>query len=227
MWNKLAAKWKLLIIGLGPVVFLLLIFLFVPIMRVSYVGEETYQTTETYYVRESYTEWEPYTVMEPYTAIEIYCDGEPCEQFIPIDYSVLGGEGINYIDGSGCHIELYIKNDDVIGGTFSVEFLIILQTGGTTTISGLKYIEAGEIGTVAASYEGAPLKTRHSYTYSITAPEKLNPEYEEVEVIKYRPVIEYRETIQYRFVPEEVIVLKTRPVTLYKRVSALEYLISY
>ena len=227
MWKKLTAKWKPLAIGLGPVVFLLLVFSFVPIMRVSYVVEETYQATETYYVRESYTAMEPYTVMEPYIEIEIYCDGEPCEKFIPIDYSVIGGEGYNYIDGSGCHIELYIKNTDVIGGTFTVEFLIILQTGGTTTISSSKYIEAGEIGTVSASYEGAPLKTRHSYTYSVDAPKKLNPAYEEVEVIRYRPVTEYRETIKYRFVPEEVTVLKTRIVTRYKRVSSLEYLTSY
>lgn len=227
MWNKLTAKWKLLAIGLGPVVFLLLVFLFVPIMRVSYEGEETYEATETYYVRESYTALEPYTVMEAYTDIEIYCGGEPCEQFIPIDYEVIGGEGYNYIDGKGCGLELYIKNTDTVGGTFTVEFLIILQTGGVTTISSSKYIEAGGVGTVAASYEGAPLKTLHSYTYSVTAPTKLNPIYEEVEVIKYRPVTEYREIIEYRFVPEEVTVLKTRIVTLYKRVSSLEYLISY
>lgn len=226
MW-KLPAKWKPLAIGLGSLVFLLLIFIFLPVMRVSYMAEETYEATETYYVRESYTALEPYTVMEPYTEIEIYCNGEPCEQYIPIDYSVIGGEAYNYIDGSGCHIELYIQNTDVIGGTFSVEFLIILQTGGTTTISSSKYIEAGEIGTVAASYEGEPLKTRHSYTYSVIAPTKLNPEYEEVEVINYRPVTEYRETTKYVYVPEEVTVLKTRTVTRYKRVSSLEYLTSY
>jgi hypothetical protein len=191
------------------------------------MAEETYQTTETYYTRESYTALEPYTVMEPYTDIEIYCNGEPCDKFIPIDYSVLGGEGNNNIDGSGCHIELYLENDDVISGTFTVEFLIRLQTGGTTTISGSKYIEAGDIGTVSASYEGAPLKTRHSYTYSVIAPTKLNPEYEEVEVTKYRETTEYRETIKYRFVPEEVTVVKTRFVTCYKRVSSLDYLISY
>ena len=227
MWMKLTTKWKPLAIGLGSAVFLLLVFSFAPIMQVSYVVEEMYQARETYYVRESYTVQEPYTVMEPYTDIEIYCEEEPCERYVPIDYSVIGGEGYNYPGGTGCGVELYIKNTDVIGGTFTVEFLLILREGVTTTIAGSKYIAAGSTKRVVASYERAPLKTPYSFTYSVIAPKKPNPTYREVEVIKYRPVTEYRETTKYRFVPEVVTVLKTRTVTGYKRVSLLKYLINY
>ena len=219
--------WKPLAIGLGSAVFLLLVFSFVPIMRVSYVVEEMYQVTETYYVRESYTVQEPYTVMEPYTDIEIYCEEEPCEKYVPIDYSVTGEEGYNYLGGTGCSVEVYIRNTDVIDGTFTVEFHLILRGDKPTTIAKSKYIEAGNTEKVVASYERAALETPHSYTYSITAPTKPNPTYKEVEVIKYRPGIKYGEVTKYRFVPEEVTVLKTRTVTSYKRVSLLKYLISY
>lgn len=234
MWKKLTEKWqkltkkgKTLAIVLASAVFLLLVFSFVPIMRVSYLAEETYQATETYYARESYTVEEPYTVMEPYTDIETYCEEEPCEEYIPIDYSVIGGQGYNYYGGTGCGIELYIENTDVIGGTFTVEFLLILIGDVTTTITASQYIEAGSTQRVIAFYEPAPLKTLYSFTYSVIAPKKPNPTYREEEVIKYREVTEYGEVTKYRYVPEELTVLKTRTVTGYKRVSLLNYLISY
>gem|GEM_PF-4700847 len=228
-WKKLTKKGKALAIGLASAVFLLLVFSFVPIMRVSYVVEEMYSVTETYYVRESYTVEEPYTVMEPYTEIEISCEEEPCQEYIPIDYSVISGRGYNYFESDGspaCSVELYIENTDVIGGIFTAEFLITLQGDVTTIISGSKYIEAGNTQKVIAYYD-LPLKTLYSFTYSISAPTKANPTYREVEVTKYQPVIEYGEVTKERYVPEEVSVLKTRTVTSYKRVSLLEYLISY
>lgn len=220
-------KGKALAIGLGSVVLFLLVFSFVPIMRVSYLVEEMYSVTETYYVVESYTELEPYTAMEPYTAIEISCEEEPCQQYIPIDYSVTGEVAYNYPGGTGCLVEMYIQNTDVIGGTFTVDFHLTLLWEAPTTVTKSKYIAAGSTERIVASYEGAPLETPHSFTYSISAPTKLNPTYTEVEVIKYRPVIEYGEVTKERYVPQEVAVLKTRTVINYKRVSLLEYLISY
>ena len=227
MWKKLAPKWKLLAIVLGSLVFLLLICSFVPIMRVSYVVEETYSVTETYYVRESYTEVEPYTVMEPYTEIEISCEEEPCEEYIPIDYSVISEEGYNYPGGTGCSVELYIQNTDLVGGDFTVEFQLTLLWEPPTTVTKSKYIAAGSTERIVASYNGAPLETPHTYTYSITAPTKPNPTYREEEVIKYREVIEYGEVTKERYVPEEVEVLRTQTVINYKRVSLFSYLISY
>jgi hypothetical protein len=229
MWKKLSKMGEVLLIGLASLVFLLLIFSFVPIMRVSYAVEEMYSVTETYYVQETYTVEEPYTVMEPYTAIEIYCAEEPCLQYIPIDYLVIRGEGYNYFQADGspaCGVEVLIENDDVIGGVFTAEFVITLQGDLTTTISGSKYIEAGDTQKVKAYYN-APLKTLHSFTYSITAPTKLNPTYTEVEVTKYQPVIKYGEVTKERYVPQEVEVLETRTVINYKRVSLLDYLINY
>jgi len=227
MWKNLTKHWKPLAMSLGPVVFLLLVFSFVPIKQVSYEVEETYQAKETYYVRESYTVQEPYTVLEPYTDIEVYCEEEPCEKYIPIDYLVVGGQAYNYYGGRGCGIELYIKNTDVISGTFTVEFLLTLLGDVTTTIAGSQYIEAGSTQRVIVTYEPAPLKTLYSFTYSVIAPKKPNPTYSEEEVTKYREVTEYGEVTKYRYVPTELTVLKTRTVTGYKRVSLLEYLISY
>lgn len=226
-WKKLTKKWKLLAIGLGPVVLLLLIFSFVPIKQVSCEVEETYQATETYYVRESYTVEEPYTVMEPYTDIEIYCEEEPCEKYIPIDYLIVSVQGYNYYGDQGCGVELYIRNADEVSGIFTVEFLLVLQDDVTTTIAASKYIEAGSTGRVIVAYERAPLKTLYSFSYSVIAPTKLNPTYREVEVTKYREVIKYGEVSKDRFIPQELTVLKTRTVTSYKRVSLLSYLISY
>ena len=227
MWKKLAPKWKLLAIVLGSLVFLLLICSFVPIMRVSYVVEETYSVTETYYVRESYTEVEPYTIMEPYTEIEISCEEEPCQEYIPIDYSVISEVGWNYPGGTGCSVELYIQNTDVIGGTFTVTFNLTLLWDAPATITKSKYIEVGRTERIVVSYEGAPLETPHTYTYSITAPTKLNPTYTEVEVTKYRSIIEYGEVTKERYSPQEVEILKTRNVIHDKRVSLLDYWINY
>ena len=236
-WKKLTKKWKkrtkrgkTLAIGLTLVVLLLLVFLFVPIVRVSDLVEESYLTTETYYVKESYIEEEPYTVLEPYTAIEAYCDEEPCQKYIPIDYSVVSGEGYNYYDYKAepaCSIEVYIQNTDVISGIFTVEFLLTLHGDATTTVAGTKYIEAGNTRKVVATYLGGFLVNSHSFVYSVTAPTKANPTYREEEVTKYREVTEYGEVTKYEYVPEEVTVVKTRTVTVYKRVSVLRYLISY
>jgi hypothetical protein len=229
MWKKLTKQGKALAIGLAALVVLVLVFSFMPIKRVSYETQETYSVTETYYVRETYTVEEPHTVLEPYTAIEIYCAEEPCEKYIPIDYLVISGRGYNYFQADGspaCGIELVIKNTDVIGGVFTVEFLITLQGDVTTTVSGAKYIEAGNTQKVMAYYD-APLKTLYSFIYSITAPTKPNPTYREEEVVKYREVIEYGEVTKERYVPQEVEVLKTRTVTNFKKVSLMDYLISY
>lgn len=236
MWEKLMAKWrrlskegKALAIVIALVVVLLLGFSFLPIMKVSYAAEESYLTTETYYVLESYTVDEPHTVLEPYTAIEAYCDQEPCEKYIPIEYSVVSGRGYNYFESDGspaCSVELDIENTDVIGGTFTVEFLITLQGDVAKTISGSKTIAAGTTGKVIA-YHDAPLKTLYSFSYSVFPPEKPNPTYREEEVIRYREVIEYGEVTKSEYVPTELTVLKTRTVTADKRVSLLDYLMNY
>jgi hypothetical protein len=225
--QKLAQKWKLLAIVLGSLVFLLLIFSLVPIKRVSYAVEEMYSVTETYYVQETYTVEEPYTVLEPYTDIEISCAEEPCQQYIPIDYLIISEEGWNHPGGKGCNVEVYIQNNDVIGGTFTVEFQLTLLWEAPATVTKSKYIEAGDTERIVISYEGAPLETPHSYTYSITSPTKLNPTYTEVEVTKYRSIIEYGEVTKEIYVPQEVEVLKTRTVIDYKRVSLFDYLINY
>ena len=231
MWKRLAQKlaprWKLLAIVLGSLVFLLLLLSFVPIIRVSYVTQEMYSVTETYYVQESYTEMEPFTVLEPYTEIEVYCAEEPCQEYIPINYLVVSEVAYNYPGGSGCSVEMYIQNIDVIDGTFTVEFHLTLLWEAPATVTKSKYITAGSTERIVASYEGAPLETPHTYSYTITAPTKPNPTYTEVEVIKYREVIEYSEVTKERYVPQEVDVLKTRTVINYKRVSLLDYLINY
>jgi hypothetical protein len=107
-----------------------------------------------------------------------------------------------------------------------VEFLITIQSGLTTTISGAKEIDAGETRKVTAFYT-EPLKTLDSFTYSVDAPQKLDPSYTEEEVTKYRRVVAFGEVTKDRYVPVEVTVLKTRTVTAYKRVSLLDYLINY
>jgi len=236
MWQKFSAWWrrlskegKALAIVIALAVVIILVFLFAPMIRVAYAAEETYAATETYYVKESYTVEEPYTILEPYTATEGLCDGEPCEKYIPFDYIVISGRGYNYFEYDGspaCSVELTITNTDDIGGTFTVEFLITVYGNMTATISGSKYIEAGGTQNVVAYY-GEPLKTLYSFSYSVLPPEKPNPDYEEVEVTKYREVTAYGEVTKYEYVPEEVTVLKTRTVTAYKRVSLLNYLRNY
>ncbi len=230
MWNKLknlTRLWKPLAIGLGPVVVILLVFSFVPIKQVSYPVEETYQAVETYYVREVYTVEEPYTVQEPYTDIEIYCEEEPCQKYIPIDYLVISAQGYNYYGGTSCGVELYIENTDVISGTFTAEFLLTLRDDITAKVYASKYIAAGSTQRVIASYERSPLKTLDSFTYTVFAPTKPNPTYIEVEVTKYREVTEYGEVTKERYIPQELTVLKTRTVISYKRVSLLDYLKNY
>ena len=229
-WGNLSTASKALVIVIALVVVGLLIFSFLPIMRVAYAVEETYQARETYYVQESYVVEEAYTVLEPYTTIEAFCDREPCERNIPIDYTVLSGRGYNYIESDGspaCTLELVIGNRDVIGGTFTVEFLITLSSNLTTTISGSKYIEAGMTQKVIAYYFDAALRDAYSFSYSVIAPEKPNPTYREEEVTRYREVVEYGEVTKYEYTPVEVMVLKTRMVTDYKRVSLLNYLLNY
>lgn len=237
MWQRLIKKWrglskegKALVIVVAVVVVAILVFCFVPIMQVPYQVEESYLATETYYELQSYIVEGPHAVLEPYTTIETYCDEEPCEKYIPIDYSVIGGQGYNYIESDGsqaCSVELDIHNTDVIGGIFSVEFLITLRGDLTTTISGSKYIEAGMTGKVIAYYYEAPLETLYSFSYSVVAPQKLNPTYIEEEVTGYREIIEYGEVTEHEYIPVELTVLKTEMVTHYKRVSVLSYLINY
>jgi hypothetical protein len=237
MWQKLGAWWrrlsgegKALAIVIALVVVALLVFSFMPIMKVPYEAEESYLATETYYTLESYTVNEPHTVLEPYTAIEASCDQEPCEKYIPIEYEVVGGSGYNYFESNGspaCSVELDIENTDTVGGTFNVEFLITLQGDLTTTISGSKYIDAGTTGKVIAYYLYGPLKTFYSFSYSVSPPQKPNPSYHEEEVTRYREVTEYGEVTKDEYIPIELTVLKTRTVTEYKRVSVLDYLRHY
>lgn len=229
IWQRLSKEGKALAIVIAAVVVFILVFSFVPVMRVAYPAEESYLATDTYYTLESYTEEAEYTVMEPYTDIEIVCDLEPCTEYVPIDYTIIGGQGYNYFEFDGspaCWIELTIRNDDEIGGEFEAEFLITLQTNLTTTVSAAKYIDAGTTRTITAYY-GEPLKTLYSFSYSVTAPQKLDLSYREEEVTKYREVTKYGEVTKEEYIPVELTVLKTRTVTAYKRVSLLDYLINY
>jgi hypothetical protein len=229
IWQRLSKEGKALAIVIAAVVVFLLVFSFVPVMRVAYDVEESYLATDTYYTLESYTVEEPYIVMEPYTDIEIICDVEPCTEYVPIDYTIIGGQGYNYFEFDGtpsCWVELTIKNNDDIGGEFEVEFLITLNTNLSTTISAAKYIDAGTTRTVTAYY-GEPLKTLYSFSYSVTAPQKLDLSYREEEVTKYREVTKYGEVTKEEYAPVELTVLKTRTVTAYKRVSLLSYLVNY
>jgi hypothetical protein len=229
IWQRLSKEGKALAVVIAVVIVFVLFFSFIPVMRVAYPVEESYLATDTYYTLESYTEEEEYTVMEPYTDIEIVCDIEPCTEYVPFDYTIVGGHGYNYFEFDGspaCWVELTIKNDDEIGGEFEVEFLITLQTNLTTTISASKYIDAGTTRTITAYY-GEPLKTLYSFSYSVTAPQKADPSYREEEVTKYREVTKYGEVTKEEYVPVELTVVKTRTVTAYKRVSLLSYLINY
>ncbi len=229
-WRKLSKEGKALVIVVAVVVVAILVFCFVPIMQVPYQVEESYLTTETYYELQSYTVEGPHTVLEPYTAIDVYCEEEPCERYMAIDYSVIGGQGYNYIESDGspaCSVELDIQNTDVVGGTFNVEFLITLRGDLTTTIFGSKDIEAGMTGKVIAYYFEESLETLYSFSYSVVAPQKLNPTYVEEEVTRYREVIEYGEVTEFEYIPVELTVLKTEMVTHYKRVSVLSYLKDY
>jgi hypothetical protein len=237
MWQKLGAWWrrlskegKALVIVIALVVVALLVFSFMPIMKVSYPVEESYLATGTYYTLESSTVNEPHTVLEPYTAIEAHCDQEPCEKYVPIEYEVVGGRGYNYIESDGslaCSVELNIRNTDVVDGTFTVEFLVTLNGDTTATITGSNTIAAGTTGKVRAYYLYAPLKTLYSFSYSVFPPQKLNPTYWEEEVTRYREVVEYGEVTKNEYVPIELTVLKTRTVPAYKRVSVLDYLRNY
>jgi hypothetical protein len=129
MWQKLMAWWrrlskegKALAIVIALVVVALLVFSFMPIMKVPYPVEESYLATGTYYTLESSTVYEPHTVLEPYTVIEAHCEQEPCEKYIPIEYAVVGGRGYNYFEADGspaCSVELDIENTDIISGTFT------------------------------------------------------------------------------------------------------------
>jgi len=229
-WQKLSKEGKALAIVIASVVVLILVFSFVPMIRVPYEVEESYLATETYYTRESFTAEESYIVLEPYTEIEIHCDMEPCAEYIPVDYSVISVEGYNYFEFDGspaCRIELYIENTDAIGGLFTAEFLITLRGNLSTTISGSKDIEAGGTKKITAYYFGEALKTLDSFTYSVDAPQKPDLSYREEEITKYQEVIEHGEVTKDEYTPEEVTVLKTRTVTAYKRVSLLDYLINY
>jgi hypothetical protein len=229
IWQRLSKEGKALAIVIAAVVVFALFFSFIPVMQVAYPVEESYLATDTYYTLESYTVEEPYIVMEPYTDTEIVCDIEPCTEYVPIDYTIVDGQGYNYFtfDGSpACWVELTIKNDDEIGGEFEAEFLITLNTGLTTTISAAKYIDAGTTRTITAYYD-EPLKTLYSFSYSVTAPEKPDPSYREEEVTKYREATKYGEVTKEEYVPVELTVVKTRTVTAYKRVSLLSYLINY
>jgi hypothetical protein len=229
IWQRLSKEGKALAIVIAAVVVFVLFFSFVPVMRVAYPVEESYLDTDTYYTLESYTVEEPYIVMEPYTDIEVTCEVEPCTENVPIDYTIVSGQGYNYFtfDGSpACWVELTIKNNDEIGGEFEAEFLITLNTNLSTTISASKYIDAGTTRTITAYYD-EPLMTLYSFSYSVTAPQKPDPTYREEEVTKYREVTEYGEVTKEEYVPVELTVLKTRTVTAYKRVSLLSYLINY
>ncbi len=229
MWRKLSTGGKALTIVVAALVVIILVFSFVPIMKVAYEVEESYTATESYYEKYEYTVEEEYTVMEPYTDIEISCDVEPCTEYIPIDYIIISGQGVNYFGFDGkpaCWVELTLKNTDTESGDFTVEFLITLQNNSHITISGTNYIEAGSTRTITA-YHTEPLKTLYSFSYSVTAPQKQDLSYHEEEVIKSREVTVFGEVDKVEYIPVEVTVLETRTVTAYKRVSLLNYLISY
>ena len=237
MWQRLVGKWrklsregKALVIVVAVVVVAILVFCLVPIMRVPYQVEESYLATETYYEMEKYTVEEEYPVTESYTAIEVFCDEEPCTEYIPIDFVVISGEGYNYIEFDGSpssYVALTIRNTDIIDGEFTVDFLVTLHDNSIHLVSASNYITAGGTETVIAYNYGTVLQTLTSFSYSVSAPQKPDPSYREEEVTKEREVMVYGEVTKERYIPVELTVLKTEMVTHYKRVSVLSYLINY
>jgi hypothetical protein len=228
-WQRLSREGKALIIVSGLVVVAILVFSFVPMIRVAYEVEEEYLDTETYYSRESYTAEESYIVLEPYTDIEVYCDEPPCTGYIPIDYSVISASGFNFESGgaAACGVEITVANNDTIGGIFTAEILVTLEGDLNTTISRSKYIDAGSMHNIIAYHYGQSLYAADSFVYTISAPQKPDPSYREEEVTKYQEVIEHGEVTKYEYTPVELTVLKTRTVTAYKRVSPFDYLLNY
>jgi len=228
-WGRLSREGRALIIVIGVVVVAILVFSFVPMIRVAYETEEEYLAQETYYSRESYTVEEAYIALEPYTETEVYCDQEPCTGYIPIDYSVVSAEGFNFESGGAgaCGVEITIVNSDTIGGVFSADALLTLRNDLTTTVSGSKYIAPGLTQKIMLYYYGQFLVTLESFSYTVYPPQKPDPSYREEEVTKYQEVIEHGEVTKYEYTPQLLTVLKTRTVTAYKRVSPLDYLLNY
>jgi hypothetical protein len=228
-WVRLSREGKALIIVLGLLVVAMLVFSFIPMIKVGYEVEEEYLAQETYYSRESYTAEEAYIVLEPYTDTEVYCDQEPCTGYIPISYSVIETEGYNFeSSGAGaCAVSVTIMNTDTVDGLFNVDFLLTLQGDLTATVSKSKPIAAGSTQRVITYYYGQFLDTPDSFSYTVYPPQKPDPSYREEEVTKYQEVIEHGEVTKYEYTPQELTVLKTRTVTEYKRVSPLDYLLNY
>lgn len=229
-WKKLSKAGKALIIGSASLVVLLLLFAFLPVMKVSYLVEESYTEVETYHTQETEIVLEPYTYMETYTEVEAHCDQPPCEEYIPLDYRVVSAEGYNYyeFDGSpACTVEIYIENLDEEGGTFRADLVLSIQHDLTTEVDGSKFVGAGNTDRIVITFYDGALESPTSFTYSITPPTKPDPSYWEEVATKEREVTDYQEVTQYVYIPEEVTVAKTRTVTVSEWVSLLTYLIDY
>lgn len=198
-------RWRNVGIILGVIIAIAAIVICAaPLVTVSYVVAVPYEDTETYYVEESYYRTEIYTEREPYN------------KSVPIDYRVIDKRIYNWFWSTGSDVSITIRNTDVKSGTFSVKFYLTLKGGATTTKKTSKYIALGDTEEVQVKYSGGYVST---FSYDVTPPTKT--------VVDYRDVEKTKQVIDYRSVPKQRTVTKTRQETRYKKVTILEYLMSY
>jgi len=208
---------KKLAIGLSSVIVIAAIVICaVPLKTVPYQVSVPYQATETYYEKEAYT------VQEPYTRTETYTEREPYNKSVPIDYRVVDTGIYQWFWTTGSDVWVTIRNTDLKSGTFRVDFDLTLKGGAKATRYDSNYIALGDTEEVKVRYSGGYVS---SFKYSVTAPTKTVVDYRDVR--KTREVTEYRNVTKYRDVPKQRNVTKTRQETRYKKVSILEYFISY
>ncbi len=210
-----------IVLGLALLVFLIAFFV-VPVVEVSYTATESYQATETYY------ETEPYTVMEEYSTTQyrnlVLWDNESfgvsAGYYQPYYYYIdIAGKTGNFVTGNV---------QSLAGGEFL--FYVFDQKNYNAWRNNQSYqpnIAPGRVTNYNFSF--VPDHTDYYYfvfsnTFSFFTNKLIqfsaDWDWQETET-------EMREVTRYREVPKQRTVQETRPITLYKKVSLFEYLVSY
>jgi len=168
-----------------------------------------------YSTTEPYSDIEFYTVMEPYTDIE-YTNYTITESYIgdvPLNYTVVDAQYMNYVSEPPSYLWIKIKNTDEKSGNFDVYFYTTTSAGGAipaiSIISAFgNYIPAGETKTVKISFND----TFDKFTYEVIPSTK--------EVMKYRNITKQKTETKYRNVqkPRGVIRLKEVKMSLLQRI---------
>ena len=194
-------------IGLGIVVAIAaLVICLVPLKEVAYAVIVDYEDTETYY------ESEPYEDVETYT------------ETIPLDYEVI--ESDEDVEGHTATVRVVVRNQDSVGGIFTVDFSIIygctfIGPGSIELTSMVAsdeqelYLEPDDTGTATYSADN-PYPANcglSSWSYDVTPGTK--------EVERERTVTKYRQVEKQR------TVTKQRQETRYKKITLLDYLLYY